>query len=137
VQYANQVEDISLQTTLTLGASASGPVTVCTFAPGSVGFNKVTKDGARLKPARSVALRVEPLSLDQGRSFVALQPGQTVNFPHRFVRRGDHSVELEEARESKKPGFDPLLTYTLTVPGTCSFSVTYKYTGPDGGHANI
>ena len=135
-QYATS-DEITPRVTLHLDSAATSSATVCTFAPGVLRFDTVTANGRRLTPQRVASFPGMPRTAAQASSLVTLQPGDSVEIPFPLVRHADRSVRLKDVRPTRTPGPDNVLLYTLTIPGTYSFRLTYRYRGPDGEHTDV
>jgi hypothetical protein len=127
-----------LQMTLELPQTAPGGITVCTFTPGSIRVLRVRRDGTPVHATRSVRLFEEdPIAL-QGAQLVTLAPGNSTTLPFALTRGTDGSLSVSDVRLGKHAGRPhKVLRYTLSSPGTYTLQLAYRYSGPDGGNANV
>jgi len=125
--------------TLALAAGAPGPVTVCPLDFGSVRILRVTRDGVRVRPTRTVMRFYEEPAVFQKEALTALVPGSSVAIPYDpGVAVDGGTPELHDVRTAPRITRDhKVLRYTLTRPGAYVVQFAYHYQGPDGGRPNV
>lgn len=125
--------------TLTLGLAASdpAPVTVCPRATGVVRVVRLTRNGVRIAPRRSVIFFGEDPALIQERSLRTLAPGQTVTISY-AASPGMSNPKFMDARVTSRPR-RPYKVFVYDFPGAGQYDLqlSYDYNGPDGGRADV
>ena len=138
VQHASgDPSPIPLQLMLTLNPSANGPVTICTFAEGSIRVVGFQGNGVRTRPGRTLTSYFAPPSILQEQNLVAIAPGGSASMPFTIAHVPD-GVLLDDVRLSRA-GLHPhkVLEYVMPFPGQYTFTLRYHYKGPDGGHTDV
>ncbi len=128
-------EQVVLNVTLTNISGA--PVTTSAFPYGNLRVVGLKRDGVSIKPSKGTIHFEEDPNLLRVEALTSIAPTGNASIPFDVDLDGTDGVIMKAVKLGKGPNTHKTIVYHLTGPGTYTFTLRYRYKGPDNGQPSV
>jgi hypothetical protein len=123
--------------TVTLNNVSAGAVTASAYAPGNLRVVGLKRDGVAIRPSKTVMDFEEDPNLLRVEALTSIAPGGNASIHFDVDLDGTAGVILTGVKLGKGVHEHKAFVYRLSGPGLYTFTLRYRYKGPDNGQPSV